>query len=661
MKKIFFFSLCALGLYSAAAQSVGIGTSTPHTSAALEINSSSKGLLLPRVNDTNSISSPAKGLIIYRNADNKNWFYDGSRWQPVAAAGGGSDSIWYKAQDSIAYTAKKYAGINSGALLPPQANLQVGGSLLVRDEVKYSAAAPTEAQTYTMENSENFFQIPAADSVVRIYDPGGTVNYNNNTIGNIEIREVADNLGYLLQFNPADFGLGTGDTLWLTTTYFPFCRDSYFYRLTGSMPPQDITINGGSVNLVFRSNNTVAAKGFDVKVTRLFAPGMYETGGAGMGTLGNGFYFSKGSLGAGFRAQANGARSVAMGMQAKAGGTESFAIGAYAETQGQNTMAIGYLAKARFNYATAVGYNVQANGNAAFAAGNEAIANGASATAIGYKNRADGTTSFAAGINNIAKFSNLTVVGAYNDTSLTNAIFQIGCGYGPNPFNQPERLTAISVAQGGNVGIGTLYPQSPLQFANTIANRKIVLWENNWLYPGDYYGFGINGGTLRYNTPNFANHIFYANNNPIFTIFYYGNATLAGSLFQNSDQRLKKDITPLAGSLAQLIKLNGYTYYWKSEQRDSLLQIGVLAQDVQRLYPQLVRTDKEGNLSVNYAGLTPVLIEAVKELNVKLETQQQQNLRQAKALETLEVRLRAQQQQLDVLLPLLKNNTSQHE
>jgi hypothetical protein len=55
----------------------------------------------------------------------------------------------------------------------------------------------------------------------------------------------------------------------------------------------------------------------------------------------------------------------------------------------------------------------------------------------------------------------------------------------------------MSVLGSGNVGIGTSSPNCALQFNNTIANRRIVLWDtfNN---DHQYYGFGINGNTLRY-------------------------------------------------------------------------------------------------------------------------------------------------------------------
>jgi hypothetical protein len=71
-------------------------------------------------------------------------------------------------------------------------------------------------------------------------------------------------------------------------------------------------------------------------------------------------------------------------------------------------------------------------------------------------------------------------------------------------------LTASTLVTTGNVGIGTTTPNAPLQFATTVANRKIVLLEstNN---DHHYYGFGVNSHTLRYQVDSTSsNHVFYA-------------------------------------------------------------------------------------------------------------------------------------------------------
>jgi Chaperone of endosialidase len=185
----------------------------------------------------------------------------------------------------------------------------------------------------------------------------------------------------------------------------------------------------------------------------------------------------------------------------------------------------------------------------------------------------------------------------------------------------------------GNIGIGTGTPNAPLQFFNNAINRKIVLYEtvNN---DHQYYGFGINAAVLRYQVDGTSsNHIFYAGtsattSNELFRIIGNGNAVLAGTLTQSSDIRLKKNIVPLHLSLNKLTQLNGYTYNWISKDKDPNEQIGLIAQEVQKLYPQLVTEVKgengETTLAVNYTGLIPILIESVKELKKNNEEQQKQ-------------------------------------
>ena len=102
-----------------------------------------------------------------------------------------------------------------------------------------------------------------------------------------------------------------------------------------------------------------------------------------------------------------------------------------------------------------------------------------------------------------------------------------------------------------------------------------------------------------------------------FTINEDGSSTLVGSLAQNSDVRLKTDINRLSAPLSTLTLLKSYTYQWKDKARDQALQYGLIAQEVQKIYPNLVKEDDKGMLSVNYIGLIPILIESVKELKAE--------------------------------------------
>ncbi|MFM9911084.1 MAG: hypothetical protein ACKVOW_17215, partial [Chitinophagaceae bacterium] len=69
------------------AQSVGINNNAPHASAILDVRSSTKGFLMPRMTTAqrNAIASPAAGLKVYDTDTNTFWFYNGTVWLPIAA------------------------------------------------------------------------------------------------------------------------------------------------------------------------------------------------------------------------------------------------------------------------------------------------------------------------------------------------------------------------------------------------------------------------------------------------------------------------------------------------------------------------------------------------------------------------------------------------
>ncbi|MCY1267178.1 hypothetical protein PSJE_02410 [Pseudomonas jessenii] len=83
-----------------------------------------------------------------------------------------------------------------------------------------------------------------------------------------------------------------------------------------------------------------------------------------------------------------------------------------------------------------------------------------------------------------------------------------------------------------------------------------------------------------------------------------------------SDERLKSNVQRLENPTENLLKLHGVTFNWKqNDQAD----VGLIAQDVQKVYPQLVRTDR-GHLQVDYQKLVAPLIESVRELNARVVT-----------------------------------------
>jgi len=96
--------------------------------------------------------------------------------------------------------------------------------------------------------------------------------------------------------------------------------------------------------------------------------------------------------------------------------------------------------------------------------------------------------------------------------------------------------------------------------------------------------------------------------------------------FYSSDQRLKTNITAIDDPLAKVLSLGGYTFDWIHSENTARegTETGVIAQEVESLgLPGLVTTRGNGYLAVNYEKLVPLLIEAIKELSVKVENLEQ--------------------------------------
>lgn len=105
------------------------------------------------------------------------------------------------------------------------------------------------------------------------------------------------------------------------------------------------------------------------------------------------------------------------------------------------------------------------------------------------------------------------------------------------------------------------------------------------------------------------------------------NESIYLDVFAGSDVRFKENIAPLKDAMNGVLSLNTYTYDYKTEEFpendfSKSNQIGVMAQDVEKVFPQAVKMDSKGMKHVNYSMLTPILLEAVKDLHEKLEDQQ---------------------------------------
>lgn len=115
-----------------------------------------------------------------------------------------------------------------------------------------------------------------------------------------------------------------------------------------------------------------------------------------------------------------------------------------------------------------------------------------------------------------------------------------------------------------------------------------------------------------------------------------------GVYVQTSDRRLKKDIVPFGNVLSKLSEIKTYSYRYLDQQAAASKTLGVMAQEVQPQFPELVEADESGNLGMNYAGLSVVALQAIKEQQAVINAQQQEIDQLKKDIEAIKTALKFQ-------------------
>ena len=299
------------------------------------------------------------------------------------------------------------------------------------------------------------------------------------------------------------------------------------------------------------------------------------------------------------------------GYGSRATGNISFAAGFRNTASGQKTVAMGNFNNASGDSSVAIGKDNYAQGASTVAIGYQSHAAGDGSVALGQQNVSWGTTNFTAGYQNIAgdvtaargSGGSAVAMGKYN---MATADTSMALNRGTAAINQAATAMGFRTVadNAGMLAIGV----------NNVAGLGDTASGNYFYTDGQYNGlqagvaFVIGNGDI--NTQAYARG---SNPSNAFIVYYDGNATLSGDLTVNSDARLKSNIMSLGSTLAKLMKIDGKSYTMKSNEKVN--KIGLLAQEIEEVFPELVKEgeDKDGTLSVNYQGLIPVLINAIKE------------------------------------------------
>ena len=293
---------------------------------------------------------------------------------------------------------------------------------------------------------------------------------------------------------------------------------------------------------------------------------------------------------AGDNVSATGYGAIAMGVDSSAVSTNNdcgaFAVGDTATANGHGAIAMGRSASATANHTTAIGEGVTASAIWSTAIGHESTsAEGSHSIALGNYARALLGNSVALGVSVEASGLGSMALGQFVTAQGTDSVV-LGRGY--NSQNYLVNNTADSIYMGVGSTIPTLFI-GPSPTYNTSGN----------------VGIG---------TTNTQGYKFYVNGT---TGCQYGN-------WGGSDARLKKDIEILTDTIERLNDINGVKFNWRSDGVPNGTvpierQIGLIAQEVEKEFPELVHTDNEGYKSVAYDKFTAVLLEAIKEQQQQIE------------------------------------------
>jgi hypothetical protein len=233
------------------------------------------------------------------------------------------------------------------------------------------------------------------------------------------------------------------------------------------------------------------------------------------------------------------------------------------------------------------------------------------------------------GANNIASGPYSTVPGGNSNTAAGDWSFAAGYGAEANhrgsfvwsdgtvDFGDTAAYQFLIHAASG-VGINTNAPTGVLHIKGTGANAEVKFGDTggnaHHLSSARDLVFNSANGLFSFRSAPFTNLTTYTDQ---FTIASNGNATLRGTLTQNSDARWKQHIVTFPNALDAILNLRGVAYEWKPKEGVAVSegrQIGFIAQEVERVLPELVMTDSNGYKSVAYANVVPVLVEAIKTL-----------------------------------------------
>ena len=184
---------------------------------------------------------------------------------------------------------------------------------------------------------------------------------------------------------------------------------------------------------------------------------------------------------------------------------------------------------------------------------------------------------------------------------------QFRVGTGTAALGTQTYRPVLKLQPNGKVGIGTTAPEYPLHVAGTGKFGNVIVGGKN--------DAGVITGKVGIGVTN-----------PQYELDMLNGTIRVKEILEPSDIRLKEEINTIENALQKVYSMRGVSFVWKDKSRGGKVDVGVIAQEVEKVVPAVVSTDSEGMKSVNYAKLVGVLIEAVKELKDKNDVVKSENI-----------------------------------
>jgi hypothetical protein len=203
-------------------------------------------------------------------------------------------------------------------------------------------------------------------------------------------------------------------------------------------------------------------------------------------------------------------------------------------------------------------------------------------------------------------------------------------------YDRTNNAARIHIETNGYIGMGTTDPSAELHVRNPGSNADLLIegGSQQWDLAVDYSSglftlYQPSAGLARISV-NTSGNVGIGTNTITsgYKLQVNGKAIAVGGTWDPSDQRFKKNIVKIEGALEKVMKMNGKSYEFRTDEFkafnfNSGKNFGLIAQELINVLPETVHLDSiSGYYSVNYSAIIPVLIEAIKEQNSKVDSLQ---------------------------------------